>query len=61
MTAPIIPPYLVTRARVGVIFDREIAEAQHAGDEYVAAQLLQLRGEVLAAIGPDAEGGAATQ
>ena len=58
MTAPIIPPYLVARARVGVIFDREIAAAQHAGADWAAAQLLELRDEVLAAIGPDIQGGA---
>ena len=50
MTLPIVPDYLAYRARVGVIFDREIADAQHAGDDWAAAQLLELRGEVLAAL-----------
>lgn len=57
MTAPIIPPYLAARARVGVIFEREIALQVAAGDQLMAVALIQLRDEVLAAI-TDAEGGA---
>ena len=53
MTAPIVPPYLARRARVTVIFEREIAEAEHGSNHYVAAALLQLRNEVLAALDPD--------
>jgi hypothetical protein len=57
MTSPIVPPYLILRARVGVIFNREIAEAQRAGNYWAAAQLLNLRNEILAAIDPELEGG----
>ena len=53
----IVPPYMAARARVGVIFAREIAEAQRHGHEWVAAQLLNLRDEVLAAIDPETVGG----
>lgn len=59
MTSPIIPDYLVARARVGVIFEREIASQVAAGDQVMATALIQLRNEVLAAIGPGEEMGGA--
>lgn len=60
MTSPIVPPYLVVRARVAVIFEREISEAERAGSEWAAAQLLALRDEVLAVL-DQLEGGGARE
>ena len=57
MTSPFVPPYLARRVRVAVIFEREISDAQRAGHEWVAAQPLQLRDEVLAALDPEISNG----
>lgn len=53
----IIPPNLIYRARVGVIFAHRIAQAQELKNSPLEAELEALRVEVLAALDPHVEGG----
>lgn len=57
----IVPPYLVYRARVGVIFAHRIAQAQELKNSPLEAELEALRDEVLAALDPQPTGGDASR
>lgn len=57
MTEPIVPPYLVARARVSVILTREIQHAYQQQNSPLQAVLEALRDEILAALDPISEDG----